>query len=491
MRSISIILCILLLSIVSYADVTEDIGIVTSESGDFSVEVVAVENKILPAGTAKFELKITNDEDYEGNILRKYSISVENTGEWLRIDYSRSGVDVGKLSSGTAEISMRAREDTDYGTYFVKTTITNQATNENVEVLLPVGIKTAEEIAGTRVPDLRVSLDVPTKIDPREENIITIYLFNKNNRDIPELTIELESELLGEKELKESLEPNEEKEVKINLELDDLTEPQEDTVKGVVRVGEYRFTPTAKTFEIVDYNTELSVEPKVNKGFFTITKTITIENKGNQNIEDIIKSERGIVSGLFTKTEPEARTVEIEGIKYYSWDLNVDPTVKSSITITTNYQPIVWIIILIILVFVVKYMVKSKVRVFKRSTSLEMSEGGLSKIKILLTIRNDTGKPIKNIEVRDVIPHIANIKKEFPMGTLKPDKILMHKSKGTIVKWKIEELDTSEERIIKYEIKTKLSIVGSLTLPSAKVIYKTGRGRERTVTSDKLSTGEE
>ncbi|MBW2992110.1 hypothetical protein KY345_02730 [Candidatus Woesearchaeota archaeon] len=495
MRKVLFIMLILVFSILAYAEVTEvteDTDIVESESGDFSVEVNAIENKILRGGTAQIELRIKNNE----NFTRRYRFGFDNTGEWIYIRteptyHALSGIDVEGPSSEKTTVILKAREETGYGTYFVKTTITNEDTGENVIVLLPVGIKTAEEIAGIRVPNLRVSLDVPTKMDPREENIITVYLLNKNNRNITELKIELESNLLGKKEIIESLEPNEEKEVKINLGLDPLTEPQEDTVKGVVRVGEYRFTPTAKTFEVIDYNTQLSVEPKTEKGFFRTTKIITIENKGNSMISDIIKSERGVISGIFTRTEPEARIVEVEGTKYYAWDVNVDPTVKSDIIITTNYQPAFWFIVLVVAVLIIQYTIKSKVRVFKKSTSTEMSEGGLSNIKILLTIRNDTGKLIKDIEVKDTVPHIAEIKKEFPMGTLKPEKILVHKTKGTIVKWKIDELDPSEERIIKYEMKSKLSIIGSFTLPATRVTYKTIRGRQRSVVSDRLIVGKE
>lgn len=492
MRKLLIIMSILLVLFMLNvcADVTEEKDIIESESGDFSVEVLPVENKILRGGKAVLQIRITNNE----NITRKYRIGFDNTGEWLSIRtdptyHALSGIDIEDSSSDTTTVNLKARPETDYGTYFVKTTITNEDTEESVVVLLPVGIKTEEELAGVRLPDLRVSLDVPQKVDPREENTIILYLLNKNNRDIPELSIELESKLLGKKELQESLDPNEEKEVRITFKLDPLTEPQEDTVKGKVTVAGYTFTPTAKTFEVTSYNTQLEVKQSVGRGFFKSVKTIGIGNQGNVPVQDTIKSEYSLIKSLFTKTEPEARVVEVGGLKYYSWVVNADPEVSSEITITTNYQPLLWIILVIIALLVVKYGIRSQVKIIKKSTSAEMKEGGLSNIKILLTIRNEGVRPIKDVEVKDTVPHIADIKKEFPIGTLHPDKILMHKTKGTIAKWKIDELDASEERIIKYEIKSKLSIVGSLTLPAATVKYKTARGRERKVTSNKLIVG--
>lgn len=485
----------LLFSLVAYAEtieLVEDVSTKTSASGNFIVELTSLDNKISLGGTAVIQVKITNNM----NKTARYRLNFDNTGEWLYIrtdpvDHALTGMVIDKSASLTTNVNLKAREETGYGTYFVKTTITNDETNENVIVLLPVGIKTADELAGLRVPSIRVSMDVPSTVDPRADNFITFYLLNKNNRDIDNLLIEIESKLIGKIAVNETLGPNEEKEVKVGFKLDSLTKPQSDTVKGKVTVAGYTFTPTAKNFEVVNYNTELNVEEKTEKGFLKTVKVITIENTGNNLISDTIKSERGTISGIFTKTEPEARIVEIEGEKYYSWAVNADPQVKSTIRVITNYQPLFWFIVLIAAILTAMYMIKSKVRIYKKSAGTETSEGGLSNIKIMLIVKNDTGKPIKDIEIKDTIPHIASIKKDFPAGTIEPDKILLHKTKGTIVKWRIDELDAGEERIIKYEIKSKLSILGSFTLPQTRVRFKTITGKERSVTGNRLVVGEE
>jgi hypothetical protein len=486
---------VLLLSVIAYAetiDVTEDVSTKTSTSGDFIVELTSLDNKIPLGGTAVIQMKITNNM----NDTARYRLSFDNTGEWLYIrtdpvDHALTGMVISGGLSLSTDITLRAKEDTEYGTYFVKTTITNEATGENVVVLLPVGIKTEEELAGMRVPSIRVSMDVPPTIDPRAENFVTIYLLNKNNRDIQDMVIELESSLIGKKTVNETLGPNEEKEVKIGFTLDPLTKPQEDTMKGKITVAGYTFTPTAKSFQVSSYNTALNVEEDTKIGFLKSTKLITIENTGNDVISETVLAERGTIKNLFTTTEPEARIVEIEGEKYYSWAVNADPEVKSTIKVITSYQPLFWFIVFVIALLIIRYMIKSKVRVFKKCAGTETSEGGLSDIKIMLTVRNDTGKPIKDIEVKDIIPHIASIKREFPAGTIEPDKILMHKTKGTVVKWRIDELDAGEERIIKYDIKSKLNILGSFTLPSTKVKYKTITGRDRSSSGKKLVVGEE
>jgi hypothetical protein len=52
------------------------------------------------------------------------------------------------------------------------------------------------------------------------------------------------------------------------------------------------------------------------------------------------------------------------------------------------------------------------------------------------------------------------------------------------VKWELEALEPLEERIITYKLKTKIIIVGGLTLPRARIKFKT-KDAERTVKSNK------
>ena len=81
---------------------------------------------------------------------------------------------------------------------------------------------------------------------------------------------------------------------------------------------------------------------------------------------------------------------------------------------------------------------------------------------------------MKNIEVIDRVPNIADLEKGLTIGTLHPTKILKHEKKGTIIKWVIDDLDTGDERVISYKIKSHLSILGefNLTPTTVKLNYK-------------------
>ena len=112
----------------------------------------------------------------------------------------------------------------------------------------------------------------------------------------------------------------------------------------------------------------------------------------------------------------------------------------------------------------------------KGADVMEIEEGGISKIKVTLNIKNRTKTKIENVSVIEKIPNIANLVKEEYLGTLKPTKVLRHDVKGTLLKWNIDVLEGFEERMITYKIKSKLSILGSLRLSPAVIRFKNIRG---------------
>ena len=141
------------------------------------------------------------------------------------------------------------------------------------------------------------------------------------------------------------------------------------------------------------------------------------------------------------------------------------------------------IAVIAVIVFLTVYVFKSSVRIRKGVADVDIKEGGVSALKVLLEIRNVTNKPIKKVAVIDYIPNIADLKKEFAEGTLKPTKVLIHGKKGTILRWELEELGPGEDRLISYSLSSKLSILGHFKLPRAKVIYREKR-KERHVYSN-------
>ena len=110
-------------------------------------------------------------------------------------------------------------------------------------------------------------------------------------------------------------------------------------------------------------------------------------------------------------------------------------------------------------------------------------EKEISDMKILIHIKNNTNKLIKNIKVMDVIPKLAKIHKEF--GTVHPTKIQKGAAGHRLI-WELDEMEPGEERVFAYKIQSKLPIVGGVKLPPAKATFKVRKTTTKTVSNPLL-----
>ena len=118
-------------------------------------------------------------------------------------------------------------------------------------------------------------------------------------------------------------------------------------------------------------------------------------------------------------------------------------------------------------------MLRSPLLIIKEASNIIKKDNGISEMTVILHIRNRGQNKIKDIELTDFIPALVSVGGDVPIGSLQPNKVLKHEKKGTtIVKWTIDTLDASEERVLSYRIKSKLSILGSFSLPVANAAFK-------------------
>jgi hypothetical protein len=59
--------------------------------------------------------------------------------------------------------------------------------------------------------------------------------------------------------------------------------------------------------------------------------------------------------------------------------------------------------------------------------------------------------------------------------------------RGTVPRWEMDVLEAYEERIITYRIKSKLTLIGGIRLPSAKATFDAGGGKERITYSNSIN----
>lgn len=446
-------------------------------NASFNVSVISNENNILPWEEANFRLAVTNTLDSNQTIKYNYVDSVEWSLIFKPIYKYRTlkphetiYTDVKIMPSNTRLFPKR---------YDFTITLESEKTNIKKDALFDVFLRDPNQIINY-VPIVNIDADVPRKLDPRKEGTIKIKLNNLNRLNITDFTIELDS-LIDSKNnqlITTNLKPLETKEIKLNIKYDNKTNPQTDiiTIKTSIPSKNKTYTDIKRELDIDSYSKIYTeIEPK--KTFLKTKTTITLYNDGNIENTYIYENPTTIFKQIFTKSEPKyevKKNIHDHTIIYFETNLN--PFETKEIEIIVNYRPFFIIFILLIIAVLIYYFERTPILIKKETRLIETNEGEKTRYKILLHVKNRTNKQIENLTVIDVVPKMLELEKNFAIGTMHPTKIIKNEHKGTVVKWQLPILEPHEERIISYQQFSKLSIIGTLKLPSALVKFKNKRG---------------
>jgi hypothetical protein len=355
-----------------------------------------------------------------------------------------------------------------------------------------IEVKSLEPVTGTYLPAIRGAASMKERVDPADDILVRIKLENQNRKDLSKITVKLRSNIIN-KDYDTTLKPLEKKTLEFNVKISPVTYPQIDILKVSIFAEEanqtYQFDLLPMEYEILRYG-EIAEDITTEKEFLKRTEVITLTNTGNLPETKAYRTKVGFFRGFITTAEPEGTKIKTSAGRFLSWDIDLDVNTKATIRVTANYRPVAIAILLIIIGIIAYYTARSPVVIKKSAVIMRTKEGGISDLKVMLMIKNRGKHPLQNIEIIDKVPAIADVIKEEALGTLQPTKILRHERKGTLVKWRLDSLDKLEERIITYKIRSKLSILGGLTLPVAVVKFQGMSGRERVVCSNKKSLSE-
>jgi len=217
-------------------------------------------------------------------------------------------------------------------------------------------------------------------------------------------------------------------------------------------------------------------------GFLTLTTTIVIKNEGNIESPSFFVTETlpSVARDLFISSIQPTYVNESNGRVIYSW---LVPSLKPGQSIAITYQINllgVWVVILIIalaIYFVFEYSFRPTiVKSHKHFGPITRER----EIPIVLELKNKSRKEIKNIVVKDTVPAILRVVNKFQ--TVKP-KIKKIKT-GVELVWRFSSLKPREERILSYNVKPIIDIVGSIKLPKAEITY-TDKNKKRKVAHSK------
>lgn len=460
------------------------LSIASVSAADFLVSHEPIIDKISLFEDAKIDITIKNTE----NINEVYRFSVKNPNWNLfaeDIAVKNTGLKVSGNQEKSAVLILKPTTDAPGGRNTISLIVEAESTKEVVEYEFPIIVR--KEGYEGYIPTVLSTIELREKIDPREPFIVKIKLENKNMRDNKNINIRLYSNTFS-KEFNTSLGPLENRTEDIPISLDALTAPTTDTLKSSIDIDGTKFTPSSVDFEVIDYTGEFELSVEEERSFAKNIRTVTFTNTGNKESKQVAKFEMSGFKSLFTTTSPKKTAViKQDSERYLGWELTLAPQESSSVTITTNYRWLIIVLAVIVVLLIYMRVIKSPVILEKTAQNIQRKEGGISEMKVTLNLKNKSPKTMEHVEIRDIVPNIAEVSKDFEVGTLAPTRTFKNKSGNSVIKWDIDDLDPHEERIISYKIKSKLSILGDFDLPVSIVKYRNRKGKEIIVKSNKLS----
>jgi hypothetical protein len=434
------------------------------------VSFTPTKNRIILEDKAIFKLKITNN----GEEKARYSIFSFQSGNGWIVDPSPLKdkiIEIPAEQSYTTTIYAKPIEDFSPGIYFVSVRIENDKGEKFDEALK---IYLASDIPRDYLPTFKVDVDMDDKISPTEPVSIKLFLDNRNPLDLNGLKVKIQSEIPEfNKELSVDLPPLDKKTVEFTITPSKHQQPKEYTLFFVFEQNDQQIKVVEEKFEIVTSLPEFINNIIEERSFLKTYGQITITNDGNVKNKQEIKIPITFWRSIFSSGEEDVKV--IDGERYLVWELSLSSNQTITVNYVINYRTLLYLAIVIILLLSFYFYVHTPIVINKNAaTTHSGQDGALSAIKITLEVRNKSKRPLKDINITDIIPGIANLEKSLELGTLRPKEV-KHTKKGTSVKWGLVELDAHEHRLITYKIKAKLNILGTFSLPRAIVEYKKGK----------------
>lgn len=440
-------------------------------AGNITAEITALKNTISSDETAEFLLTV-NNTGTRNTDLRIYTPdpawSLETNPSRDKNAWESFW---GKLAA--TRVSLKPSVELGSGLYGVPIVIKDDLVyKESIKSIAFVELTALDRPPGRYVPAVKARVEMGNQVNPTEEFLLRVILENQNLLELDNVTIRITSDLVNKEHVTRlgkwgSKEGKREIDFKINL--DPKMPPREDTIRvniDVVHDGElYIFEGVPHSYAVVAYG-GLAEQTKSTKQFLITTEEITLTNDGNTAQTRTYDLSISRFQSWFTKTNPEASVSE----ETLSWEVNLEVGQTQVLLVETNYRPLFYAFIAVVILIIAYYVFRSPILVRKTVQVTKKSHGGVAELAVQLHLR--VRKDLHDIEISDKVPNIFVVSRHFKIGTLHPTKILTHEKKGSIVKWHLDKLEGREERLISYNIKAKLMIVGGFNLPSAYVKYK-------------------
>lgn len=328
----------------------------------------------------------------------------------------------------------------------------------------------SKETLTIKIVDLKDILSIEASSVKPGERETTVTIRNLENTNLKDLSLNLRSDFFDSNQLV-SLEPFEEINVTVPLNMQKMQKahagsyPLTSTVSfngAKIRIpGELRYLE--KGALAVDETT---------KGLIIRSKTYSKTNEGNIPIVAEVTDTKNLVSRLFTTHDPKPLTTTSNGFLIsYTWREELAPGEQIVVRSTTNYTvPFILLILIVAIVFAVKFATLRPVMVRKQVSVVKTKNGELA-LRVRINVKARTH--VDNIQIVERIPSIMKVYEKFG---IKPDRV---DTATRRVIWNLPQLNAGEERVYSYIIYSTIKVVGRIELPATSVLFeKNGRNHE-------------
>ncbi len=434
----------------------------------------------------------------EDDNTAQYKFAVTNTGaredrfQFYTInafwDLSPTIVTVPAGSTTVFDMDITLNDRKIYGPQLVPVTIKSLNSEDSIVEEVYVYIRQSNTISPSYVPNVKISdVKMDEEIDPRTPLSIEIEMQNRNPLDITDLRIVIDSKLFS-KEVQTSLGPLEGKTNQILLDLNKLQEPGIYSISIKLITANKTVTQVQKEVKVVPYS-QVTVEQTKVRRLFSYSESLKLHNNGNYETVKQIKVHKNFFAGIFTKSyiadsSVTSSKLREDGLTYMVWEIPLKPQESQNLVVTTSYNSLAVLVILIIAGIVMYYIFRSPILLYKRAKIIVSTDDGITEIRVKLHLKNRSGKEIRNVKVIDRHPKIVSLVEDNSIGSMKPTKLLSADKVHSLLMWNLEALEPYEERLLSYTIRSRLNIVGNMHLHSAKVRFLSPSGERTTSSND-------
>ncbi len=444
-----------------------------------TIVVMESQDEVEAGSVAEFTVKITNDgldrdvfsiEPDEFNVypFSDFAQRIEAKPSQVKLDAGESAIV--KILIKTIDVTLPNKY---YDSKIIVSSVIHPESKESI--MLKTYVASAKNI-------IEIVPRLVQQITPGKEINVPIKLKNRS-RLVMDLEVTLGTDIPNIAEpLRVSLRSQEEKQVEMKINVDPTALP-----------GERKITIAAYEKDQLrgSFITEVSILPKdrveedrdVKRGFLSSTTTIIRENKGNVASEQRVEAKYNIIQRIFSSMTPKPET-EIGKV---IWKFTLQPGSKKTIEIYSNYRPLLYgIIAVIIFTAIVLFSIERSVVIKKRTFRGKEMVEGVKEYKIFILVRNGKKYTLSDVKVMDLVPNILNLTSDF--GSLRPDRV-QHSDRATRLLWNVIKLEPREERVFSYKIRLKDSIVGEVVLPVAIIQFVDAKDKFEQVQSMRVILG--